>query len=152
MADDRWLVLWQHRERLLRIAVRRVPDPADAEDVVSEAVLRGACHADVAAERLPAWLTRVTVNLCYELYRDRARDGRARCGAAVEPSPEDFVCDAVWVTQAVGALPDRQRAALALRADGFDVPGIAAALRCNYKTAESLLSRGRASVRALPGA
>lgn len=147
---DCWLTVWAHRERLLRIACTRLADPAEAEDVVSEAVLRGACQGYHDAANLGAWLTTVTVNLCYESYRERARAERWR--TAVLPERDAHADDALWdwvcVRRTLHRLPDRQRVAVELRAGGFDVPAIAQRLDCTYKTAESLLSRARASLRA----
>ena len=148
-AEDRWLAAWVHRERLLRLACARGADPADAEDFVSEAVLRAASH-HVAVASLPAWLTTVTVHLCYDSYRARARAERG-AGPAPAPLADDPVCDWVAVVDALGRLPARQRTAVELRAMGHGVPDIASSLGCTYKTVESLLSRGRAALRASLG-
>ena len=156
-AEDRWLAVWAHRERLLRVASRRVADPAEAEDVVSEAVLRGARHYIAAAPHfdeaagLAPWLTTITVNLCHETHRVRARAERVPAPVTYDPVTYDPVCDRVAVVVALGRLPERQRTAVALRAMGYDVHHIAQRLGCTYKTAESLLSRARAALRAALG-
>lgn len=154
-SPERWETLWRHRDQLLRVARARVTAEADAEDVVSEALLRGARAADVAVDELARWLTRVTVNLCADHRRDAARHSR-RIQYAVrhstpEPGPDEYVCERA-VARAVAArvdlLPRRQQHVVRLRAAGADVTTIAQALDCSYKTAESLLSRARAGARA----
>jgi len=52
------------------------------------------------------------------------------------------------ILEALNALPERQRAAVALRyLEGFGVNEIADQLNVSYKSAESLLSRGRQTLR-----
>lgn len=153
----RWSLVWSQRPRLLRIARRRTSNEQEAEDVVAEALLRAMESAGVDEERLPAWLTTVTVRLCVDLQRERAREQRlwSRAGVpATAASCEDRVCDrseAAWVSRRLTALPSRQAQALRLRADGHDVDGVARSLGVSYRTAESLLARGRAAARSWLG-
>src|SRR4051794_10166902 len=42
-----WDLVLPHRERLLRIALRRLPSLQDAEDCVQEALIRAACTANL---------------------------------------------------------------------------------------------------------
>jgi RNA polymerase sigma factor (sigma-70 family) len=145
--------VWGQRPRLLRIARRRTNSEQDAEDVVAEALLRAMENPEIGEERLPAWLTTVTVRLCVDLHRDSAREQRlwSRAGMpATSASCEDWVCDrseAAWVSRRLTSLPSRQAEALRLRADGQDVDGVAQSLGVSYRTAESLLARGRAAAR-----
>lgn len=149
-----WHELWAHRADLMRIARRRTPSEQDAEDVVHEALLRAASRGLAEGEAGP-WLTRVVVNLCVDLARERARQPARlayalRHQAAVEPVDER-VCDraeASWLAAQADALPARQRRALLLRAEGLGLEDVAARLGASYKTTESLLARGRASLRA----
>lgn len=152
---DWWAVVDAHRERLLRVARRRTLCEQDAEDVVSEAVLRGAERPDLDPDRLPAWLTTVTVRLCADVARDAARERRRWMRADMETTAESCeqrVCDraeATWLAGHVDSLPDRQAQVLRLRADGLDVTGAAESMGVSYRTAESLLARGRRALRAL---
>jgi RNA polymerase sigma factor (sigma-70 family) len=149
----RWSVVWKHRPRLLRIARRRCASEHDAEDVVAEALLRAMESPHVVEERLPAWLTTVTVRLCIDAQRERAREQRvwSRTGPpAATASCEERVCElseAAWVARRLTALPVRQAQALRLRASGLDIGGVARSLGVSYRTAESLLARGRAAAR-----
>ena len=149
----RWSLVWNQRPRLLKIARRRTSGEHDAEDVVAEALLRAMEHPEIDEERLPAWLTTVTVRLCADAKRERVREERlwSRTGPpAPAASFEERVCDlseAAWVSRRLAGLPARQAQALRLRADGHDVAGVARILGVNYRTAESLLARGRAAAR-----
>jgi RNA polymerase sigma factor (sigma-70 family) len=152
-ARQRWSLVWSQRPRLLRIARRRTSSEQDAEDVVAEALLRAMESPEIGEERLPAWLTTVTVRLCVDQYRERAREQRlwSRAGVpAAAASCEDRVCDrseAAMISRRLTSLPSRQAQALRLRADGHDVDGVARTLGVSYRTAESLLARGRAAAR-----
>src|SRR5947209_18791938 len=65
---------WRQRPALLAVARSRTVTHADAEDVVSEAIARAVEGADnLDPNRVGAWLTTVTINLCTDLARDRAR-------------------------------------------------------------------------------
>jgi RNA polymerase sigma-70 factor (ECF subfamily) len=149
----RWTLVSEHRDRLLRIARARVR-PADADDVVQEAMLRCVEYPLLDESRVGALLTTLTMRLCVDLHRTRIRELRA--GTAVlhrevaEPGPEESVCDraeAEWVSGIAATLPPRQREALALRAEGVAVAEAAHAMHLSYKAFESTLSRARRSLR-----
>lgn len=152
---DRWLALDRHRPALLRVALARSVSVADAEDAVAEAILRAYSFEGLDVEEPIRWLVRTTINLCHDAARDRGRAAKrelygARLGTA-EPSCEERVCDvaeATWAARQIIALPRQQRTALELKAEGAGVDELAAALGTSYKSAESLLARGRASMRA----
>ncbi len=150
--DARWSLAWQHREHLLRIARRRTVCEFDAQDAVSEALIR-AMHADDLDEsRIVNWLTTVTVNLCTDLARERARSRRARSHlrAVPEPSAEQRVLDRelrAAIIRRLSRLPERQREAIMLRAAGFGVDDIARELDVGYGAAQSLVKRARAELR-----
>jgi RNA polymerase sigma factor (sigma-70 family) len=150
----RWSHAWQHRERLLRIARRRTFSEQEAEDVVSEVLLRAAVSVPLTDDALARWLTTVTLNVCADLAREHARSGKRALYAMQqvlpEPSPEQLVLDrelAATAVRRLSRLPERQREALLLRSTGFTVAEIATELDVSYKTAESLLSRARAFMR-----
>jgi RNA polymerase sigma factor (sigma-70 family) len=156
---DRWEAAWEHRSLLLALARQRVR-PADAEDVVSEAMIRAATADGIRSDALRPWLVTTTLRLCADDYRRESRDRRRdlrlstyepqAAPAAEEPVVEQL--HAEWVARQVDRLPDRQAQALKLKAAGHDVAHIAVAMLLPYKTVESLLSRGRHSVRGWVGA
>lgn len=153
-AQERWSEAWRHRERLLRIARRRVPTLEDAEDVVAEAIQRAGTQDGLAVDAVPAWITRVTINLCIDRQRrlatQRALLQHGGLRPDVLPSHEDEVvsrAEARWVAGEVDALPARQAQALRLRAQGLDNPEVAARLGVTVATVEGLVKRSRAALR-----
>jgi RNA polymerase sigma-70 factor (ECF subfamily) len=132
-----------------------MPCREDADDVVNEAMLRAVLFEDLDEARIAPWMTRVVVNLCADAGRDRARVGkRWRYAQMMEmdvPTPEEVAVERAAASSAcarLASMPTTQRNALLLRARGLPVGEVASELGVQYKAAESLLSRGRAAVRA----
>ncbi|MFP8963873.1 RNA polymerase sigma factor [Streptomyces nanhaiensis] len=153
--EERWQLLWSHREQLLRVARRRSPSLEDAEDAVHEALLRAWENPQVEDERLGAWLTTVTVRLCVDRHRQISREAevgsRSTLAAPGAPPVEDVVCDraeASWVATRSVELPPRQAEALWLKAEDLDVGQVARKMGLSYRTVESLLARARRTMRA----
>jgi len=145
-----------HAHRLLR-------DPAEAEDVAQEAMLRLwriAPEWRQGEAKVTTWLYRVTANLCTDRVR-RARGGHTGLDEAAEPEDdrpgpaeqmqETARMDAL--TQALDDLPERQRQAVVLRhIEGLGNPEIAEVMGISTEAVESLTARGkRALAAALAG-
>ncbi len=150
----------RHGQRLRAIVTRMTGQAATAEDIVQEAFVRAWVQAPVwrgrqdgGTARFSTWLTRIALNLAI----DRAR--------RIVPLPLDDIAEpetgelngeahllrrerTVLLVRAVAALPDRQRAALALTYDD-DLPNAeaAAALGISVGAFELLLVRARRSLR-----
>jgi RNA polymerase sigma factor (sigma-70 family) len=138
----------------MRIARRRTTNEHEAEDVVSEVLLRSVQALPLDDEALARWLTAVTINVCADVARDRRRSGKRALYSVrqllPEPSPEQVILDreaAAAAVRRLNRLPSRQREALLLRTSGFTIEEIARELDVSYKTAESLLSRARTFMR-----
>ncbi len=125
---------------------------AIAEDLAQEAMLRAHRRWDRIShyDKPGAWARRVTINLASSALRRRASEARklARLGAPdpalPPPEPEDEV---LW--EAVGRLPRRQRAAVALHyLEDRPVKEIAEILECTESTARVHLHKGRAALAA----
>lgn len=142
--------------RLLGLAVRMLRDRAEAEDVAQEAFVRAWRQAPrwEPRARLDTWLHTVVLNLC----RDRLRRRREVTGEAPPeradpaPDPEATLAETergALVAQAIAALPERQREAILL-VHYQELPGAeaAAALGVGVEALESLLARGRRTLRA----
>ncbi|WP_445191840.1 RNA polymerase sigma factor [Sphingomonas sp. Tas61C01] len=143
--------------RIMGLATRMLRNTGEAEDVAQEAferVWRTAGAWQPGRARFDTWLHTVVLNLC----RDRLRRRREVTGTAfpeaVDPSPdaEAGLIEAERgnaVAAAIAALPERQREAILL-VHYQDMSGAeaAAALDISVEALESLLARGRRSLRA----
>ena len=150
LTDARWQTVWSHRDALLRVARRRTPNDADAEDCVSEAMLRAVLHPGLDLDRAGPFLTSVTVRLCADLHRDRGRAARASvrwfADDRLVTTPETVVCDraegAYFARVAGWLLTPRERAAIDARAAGVHPAGV------TRKSASAALTRARTKLKA----
>ena len=113
-----------------------------AEDAVQDAFIR--CRPKLGAlDHPPSYLRTAVINECRSVLR------RAKCRTAEgDVEAEDLPADLLELRDALGRLPDRQRAAIILRYF-VDIPDveIAAALSCKPSTVRSLIRRGVASLK-----
>lgn len=146
----------RHLGRVYRLAHRLLGDAGDAEDVVQETFLRVWTEAPRWREgpaRFGTWLHRVTQNLAIDRLRRRREagadaldslpDGGAPAGARMDREAADRA-----VRDAVAALPERQREAIALchfeqrtNLEAAELLGV------SVEALESLLARGRRTLR-----
>jgi RNA polymerase sigma-70 factor (ECF subfamily) len=150
------VLVTRHSAALLRVAVRMLGDPHEAEDVVQDCFTRLWQHAagwQASGAGLVGWLHRVTMNLCF--------DRKRRFRVITTPDLPELVDDApladsaieaeqatAHMAAALRALPDRHRAALVLcYFDGLSNAAAAAALNLHIKAMESLLFRARRQLR-----
>lgn len=143
--------------RALGQAHRMLGNRAEAEDVAQEAMLRlwkVAPDWRPGEAKVTTWLYRVVVNLC----TDRLRRARTRPLDAV-PEPVDDTASAAdrmqtraraaALQEALGTLPERQRAAVVLRhIEGLANPEIAEILSIGVVATESLIARGKRALAA----
>jgi RNA polymerase sigma-70 factor (ECF subfamily) len=150
------LVVDRHLSMALGVARRVLRDEAEAEDVAQEAMLRlwrNATSLELGPGGFRPWLRRVVTNLCI----DRVRAGKHL--TVVEELPEQSVPAGQFeslsnsesgrrVEDALKALPERQRLALTLfHYEGASQSEIAAALGVSDEAVESLLARGRRTLK-----
>jgi len=142
--------------RMLALAQRMLGDPAEAEDVAQDAMLRAWKQAPrwkPGQAKFDTWLHRVGLNLCYDRLRRRrevpteAPPDRPDEG----PSPDRGLMAAdvgSRVNAALARLPDRQREAVVL-CHYQELTNIEAAalMEISVDALESLLSRGRRALR-----
>lgn len=141
--------------RLRRAALRVLNDPAAAEDVAQDALLRAWTRA--ASYRpeqasVSTWLHRIAVNAAID---------RVRAARPSAELPEDLADNAVGaelalagrqrnqvLAQAIAALPERQRAAITMTyGHGWSGQRAAAALSVSARALEGLLHRSRKALR-----
>ena len=135
---------------LLRIAMTRLPSPADAEDVVQEVFLKllTARPQFRDPEHEKAWLIRATLHRACDMARAAARrdlpleDAELLPGGELpEPSP---------ILSAVQALPAKYSAVIHLYYyEGYSLKEISKLLRLPVPTVGTRLSRGRERLRQL---
>lgn len=150
----------RHGPRAQALAHRFTGSASEAEDVVQEAfwrVWRAAGRWTPGAARFSTWLHRIVVNLCVDRARRRKIRNWLPFADAFDPPSEDADPERVAsdrdeisaVRADILALPDRQRAALLLSADGERSNAeIASVLDTTEKAIESMLVRARRTLRA----
>src|SRR5688572_3711350 len=149
------LLAGRYAGRAAGLARRVTGNDADADEVVQEALLRVWTNAPrwrpVAA--FGTWFYRIVLNLCLNRRRGPSLvgieqagdppDSAANAGERMESDETDR-----HVAAAIQALPDRQRAAIALTyAEGFSNAEAAAILGISVSALEALLVRAKRSLR-----
>lgn len=142
----------RHRGAVLRLALARTRNAADAQDVAQDVfikLLRSTTrfHDD---DHLHAWLLRATHDSCVDLHRQAwRRRVETREDMAVvadretwDPTIEEVVNHPVWT--AMERLPDKLRCALHLHyVEGYGIAEVADILGCTKAAARTRLHRGR---------
>ena len=142
-----------HGNTVYRLALCRMQNAADAEDVYQDVFLRflDQPDRDWDSEHMKAWLLRTTVNRCADLHRFRLR----RPVLALEEIPElarpaDEKAAGLW--DAVARLPEKLRTAVHLHyAEGYSTEEIAALLEVPPATVRTRLHRARRQLKDLLG-
>jgi RNA polymerase sigma-70 factor, ECF subfamily len=139
----------------LRLARRIMANSADAEEIVQEALLRVWINAPrwrpVATFR--TWFYRVVVNLCLNRKRRAPFLPIDDVPDPIDPAPDAAARMerrevARAVADAIAALPERQRAAIALTYhEGFSNAETAATLGTSVSAVETLLVRAKRTLR-----
>ena len=142
-----------HGNTVYRLALCRMQNTADAEDVYQDVFLKllGQRAEDWDGEHLKAWLIRTALNRCADLHRFRLR----RPVLALEDIPElarpgDDRAEELW--DAVARLPEKLRTAVHLHyAEGYSTEEIAALLEVPPATVRTRLHRARRQLKDLLG-
>jgi RNA polymerase sigma-70 factor (ECF subfamily) len=148
-------IMMLHERQVYVTALRLLGRREDAQDAAQEVFLRLHRHLDrVDHSRLSPWLYRVTVNVCRDLARERLRHAGPTAGdnyAADGPDPQGAAGLAErrrLVTEALGKLPERERAAVVLRdIEGLSTHEVARILGSAEVTVRSQISSARRKMR-----
>ncbi len=143
------------RERLGRFIAARIGNPADAEDVLQDVLVRAVAGLEQLkdAARLHAWLYGIARNAIIDHYR---RSGRAPARADVDiaalPAAEPEEDGAAGLLQCLEpmlrGLDDRDREVLELAdRDGVSQKDLVERLGLSYSGAKSRVQRARARLR-----
>ena len=160
------LLVLKYQHKVVKLVLRYVRNPADAEDVAQEAFIK-------AYRALPnfrgdsafyTWLYRIAINTAknalvsrernptgYELDAHPADDGSDMSGKLKDPdTPEGLaLSDEIRniVNAAIGALPEDLRTAIVLRElEGLSYEEIATSMKCPVGTVRSRIFRAREAI------
>lgn len=137
---------------LRAFALSLTRDPAEADDVVQETLLRAlaSLHQFTPGTNLKAWLFRIERNVFYTRYRKRHRETTA-LSTEVEELPtgpqQQWPLKLQALDQALGQVTDDQKQALLLvSALGLSYEEAAAVCGCALGTVKSRVSRARSQL------
>lgn len=161
--EPRAIERWYRAEhpRVWRICLGLLADPAAADDLAGEAMLKLFDRIDRWDATVPyaAWRTKVVVNLCRDRLRRRAARRRAEdAGAQARPEaplpdPSDVASQAELqqlVRQVLQRIGEREREAFVLRElEGHTTAEVAAAMGIGESTVRSLTTLARRRLREL---
>lgn len=144
----------RHLAKIVAYAHRLLRDATEAEDVAQETFLRLWQRAPEWQPRakLHTWLFRVAHNLCIDRLRKRREAGPEALERQSSGDRPSGLLErkqlATEVEQALSRLPERQRAAITLiHYQGLTQADAADVLECGIEAVESLLARGRRTLR-----
>lgn len=136
--------------RLVAMCKRRVRDTALAEDIAQETLLRALLHLDRIDRSRPPWpwLKTIATNLIVDHARKHARLVSCEDHEDHPSEAPSSVEDTDLLRRAIGCLPGRQRAAVALRyINDWDTHEAAHFLGVSRPAYEQLLFRARRKLR-----
>ncbi|MFC4728324.1 RNA polymerase sigma factor [Coralloluteibacterium thermophilus] len=143
-------------DRVQRLATRLTGNREDAEEATQEVFIKvwqQAARWTPGNARFSTWLYRVATNVCYDRLRRRREHEPMEAADHVSggDTPEQVMGEVQRerdVAAALDALPERQRAAIVLcHYEGLSQREAAATLEVSEEALESLLARGRRSLR-----
>lgn len=137
-----------HGGTVYRLALCRLQNAADAEDVYQDVFLRllEQRAAGWDSEHLKAWLIRAALNRCADVGRSRRRQTLSLDEIPDLAPPADDAAAELW--DAVARLPEKLRTAVHLYyAEGYACGEIGKLLRVPAATVRSRLRRARAALR-----
>ncbi len=145
----------RHAGYATALATRILGNRADAEDVAQDALLRVWTNAPrwQPLAQFRTWLTRIVVNLCLDRKRRAPFAALEAAGEIADPAPGPGAQHELderdrQVTEAIGKLPVRQRAAIVLvYREGMSHAQAADILDTTVSAVETLLARGKQNLR-----
>ena len=136
-------------QTLYRVSCSQLPNEADREDAVQEALRRawekrGSLRNE---EYLRTWVIRILLNVCHDIQRE----GKRMIPAEEIPGPDvPSAEEPVDLKECLLRLDERERIPILLYyLEGFDIEQIAAVLRIPQGTVKSRLHRGRDQLRTI---
>lgn len=158
------IIMRRYNQRLYRVALSILRDPAEAEDVMQDAYVRAYQHLDQFAGHaaFSTWLTRIAVNQALHRLKLRKRDQQMTefedeeesmkvTEPSLDPEQRASVMEAgQLLEEAVLELPGQYRSVIMLRdIEELSTAETAAALELTEENVKTRLNRGRAMMRDL---
>lgn len=158
------IIMRRYNQRLYRVALSILRDPAEAEDVMQDAYVRAYQHLDQFAGHaaFSTWLTRIAVNQALHRLKLRKRDQQMTefedeeesmkvTEPSLDPEQRASVMEAgQLLEEAVLELPGQYRSVIMLRdIEELSTAETAAALELTEENVKTRLHRGRAMMRDL---
>ena len=145
----------QNQESAYRLAYGYLRGREDALDAVQEAVEHGLRHLGTLhdAEKVRPWFTRILVNTCLDMLRQRKRRGAESLDASPEPAPAgaDNVSarlEAMALYEAIGRLPPKLKTVVMLRFfEDMKLSEVAESAGCTLSTAKARLYKALSLLR-----
>ena len=149
-------LLEKHLPPLSNYVIRMMVNTADADDIVQETLIRLWTRGDQFSPektKLTTWLHKIAHNLCIDHFRKyrRSIDEHPVQEVALTSGPETSRVQQGLsrdITQAMMALPERQRSAIIMcHYQGLSNKEAAIVLDISVDALESLMARGRGKLR-----
>jgi len=118
--------------------------PQDREDALQNCIVKGLTRCETLRDesKLRPWITRILINECYTLLRQKKRIVLA--AEVPTPSPENID---PGLRDAVMTLPDKQRIPFTLNLEGYTAKEIAQALRLPEGTVKTRIRDAKLALR-----
>ena len=145
--EELFAQVWEaYGPRLYRFCLLQMKNPADAEDVLQDVLIKRLYQAPrfKSPEHERTWLFQVAMNLCRDEWRRSRRSElplEAAAGVSIPPAELSLL-------EQAADLPEKQRTALHLYYyEGYTVREIARLLGVTVPTVKMRLKRGREALR-----
>jgi RNA polymerase sigma-70 factor (ECF subfamily) len=146
--------IWNEFSQQLRgFILKRVPDPADADDILQDVFVKLHTRIDTLrdGDRIASWLYQIARNTIADFYRASRASIPLPETLTVEDEPQESDAAeriAASLKSMVAALPDRYRQAVALsELEGLTQQQVGERLGLSLSGAKSRVQRGRAILR-----
>lgn len=153
--------------RVIRVAWRILGNEADARDAAQEVFMRlyKHLHHFKREQDFDAWLYRITVNVCRDIWRKRRKPGGSAEWASLETEHEQGSLETLassddveattllaqkreMIRRALETLPEKERVAIVLRdLEGFSTGEVAHLLGTRPATVRSQISMARQKIK-----
>ena len=143
---------WDLRQSMMRVAMSILHHSEDAQDALSEAILRACRNSSTLREEqyFKTWLMRILVRCCYDILRDRKREIVSNdCTLYDQPSSVFENADGSVYELIQQLAPSYRKVLILYYYEGFKAKDIAGILSMPLGTVVVTLSRGRKKLRIL---